>query len=346
MVSLTGLVHTEFFDHATSSYRIGPYTLIRPIGYGGHSVVYEATHPDKQGTLALKLVGVGKPITSVKPEDSDQGSGNEPTWIATVEKPVRRYTRDDIPIVTDKKEKARIEMMLNERRVLGILGEHENKITLEGQGEYILNIKTSKGEEQAFLMYAVYPYVKAIPTEYLESGVLSIEEILEIMLGVANAGAFCHEHEVIHCDIKPANILVDRLTYKPKLTDFGIALYVPDRKLQEGCGTPVYMSPEHVLGGMEYGSDVFSLGSTSFHMLTGIKPVDSDEKDTNKAKLEIALKIVHGEMDAYKIRIRSKSVRPEAPKRLVKLLKGIMANKIQDRPPMKEVASEVAAIKG
>ncbi|MBW2983907.1 serine/threonine protein kinase [Candidatus Woesearchaeota archaeon] len=344
MVTLTQVVTSEFLDRATRSYRIGPYILHRCIAYGGHSVVYEVTHPDKQGPLALKLAGVGKSITSVKPEDPSKGSDKESTWIATVEKPKRTYTRDDIPTVTDKKEKARVEMMMNERRILGILGEHENIASLEGQGEYILNIKTRKGEEKAFLMYAVYPRVKAIQTERLESGALSIEEVLEIMLGVANAGAYCHEHEVIHCDIKPANILVDRRTYKPKLTDFGIALYVPDGKLQGMLGSPVYMSPEHVIGAVEYKSDVFSLGSTSFHLLTGIQPIDSDEADTNKATFDIALKIAHGEMDAYNIPIRS--VRPEAPKRLVKLINGMMAKKIQDRPGMKEVASEVAATKG
>ena len=87
-------------------------------------------------------------------------------------------------------------------------------------------------------------------------------EVLRIVSKVAAALEYAHEHEVVHRDIKPGNIMLTT-SGQVKVTDFGIARLVPNSRTQTGVilGTPSYMSPEQVAGKKVDGrSDLFSLG--------------------------------------------------------------------------------------
>ena len=102
----------------------------------------------------------------------------------------------------------------------------------------------------------------------------SVSETIEITAQVAEALAFAHDRGVVHRDIKPPNIMLvgnDRV----KLMDFGIArVRQSDIKTETGVmlGTPRYMSPEQVSGRpTDHRSDVFSLGTVIYEMLTASK---------------------------------------------------------------------------
>ena len=99
---------------------------------------------------------------------------------------------------------------------------------------------------------------------------------LDLMIGVLRGLNYAHEHGVLHCDIKPANVLVDA-DGRARVTDFGIARDIsPAAPGEKGLvvGTPEYMSPEQIENPdrVDHRSDVFSAGVMFFEMLTGQLP--------------------------------------------------------------------------
>ncbi|QDY90042.1 serine/threonine protein kinase [Arthrobacter sp. UKPF54-2] len=111
----------------------------------------------------------------------------------------------------------------------------------------------------------------------LQDGPLRMPLVAAWMGDVAGALAHVHRKGVVHNDVKPANILVDRSASAgpaglAKLTDFGIATSSWHRPNHAGSGTPHYLSPEAVHGTTTTtASDVYALGLVTFECLTGIK---------------------------------------------------------------------------
>lgn len=111
--------------------------------------------------------------------------------------------------------------------------------------------------------------------DILDSGVvLPPATIADIAVQVADGLAFAHHNEVIHCDIKPANIMVlDSGTVK--IMDFGVArLPTGSRTFADNVlGSPRYISPEQIAGRpVDARSDIFALGAVLYEMLTGVPP--------------------------------------------------------------------------
>jgi serine/threonine protein kinase len=107
---------------------------------------------------------------------------------------------------------------------------------------------------------------------------LPIEEARRFLREVADALDYAHQRGVIHRDIKPDNILIDRESGRALVTDFGIAwaMEAASRLTATGIavGTPTYMSPEQAVGerALDGRSDVYSLGVVAYQMLTGRVP--------------------------------------------------------------------------
>ncbi len=98
---------------------------------------------------------------------------------------------------------------------------------------------------------------------------LDEERALEIAIDVAQGLKAAHQVGLVHADVKPANILLDRQGVA-KLVDFGIARVAGDAGAGKPYGTPQYVAPEVVLRRvMDHRSDIFSLGATLFHTLAG-----------------------------------------------------------------------------
>jgi len=107
---------------------------------------------------------------------------------------------------------------------------------------------------------------------------MSIRRAVELIEKVARTVHYAHEHGILHRDIKPGNILLDKKG-EPHLTDFGLARLVETEstvtRTLEVLGTPSYMAPEQAVGKnaqLTSATDVYGLGAVLYQLLTGHPP--------------------------------------------------------------------------
>lgn len=144
--------------------------------------------------------------------------------------------------------------------------------------------------EQDGLPYIIMPYMPGgTLREYIKShGCLSLAEAQSFLEQMAAALDYAHEHGCVHCDVKPANILLDGAG-NVQLSDFGIVHMMPAEAdpahpQQPAAkvpgvllGTPDYISPEQAMGKpLDGRSDIYSLGITLFFLLAGRPPFKAD----------------------------------------------------------------------
>jgi serine/threonine-protein kinase len=104
---------------------------------------------------------------------------------------------------------------------------------------------------------------------------LPFPAVRHCMVGILRALAHAHSKGVVHRDIKPSNVMLarDRVI---KITDFGLAKILKRAKKEgsdRASGTPLYMSPEQILGEpLDFRTDIYAFGGTVYHLLTGEPP--------------------------------------------------------------------------
>ncbi len=132
------------------------------------------------------------------------------------------------------------------------------------------------GEEHD-LAYIAMEFLKGrdlVP--YTKPGqLLPLPQVVSIVARVADALSYAHSNNVVHRDVKPANVMYEPESDQVKVTDFGIARITDSSKTKTGMvlGTPSYMSPEQLSGKKIDGrSDLFSLGVTLYQMTCGKLP--------------------------------------------------------------------------
>ena len=116
-------------------------------------------------------------------------------------------------------------------------------------------------------------------------GTLDVVHVMRVGQQVADALALAAESGLVHGDVKPENVLFDT-DGNAKLVDFGLAAMQGDS--DEIWGTPYYISPEKVRRQkIDYRADIYSLGGTLYHVLTGVPPFDGpDPTAVVKARFE------------------------------------------------------------
>lgn len=120
--------------------------------------------------------------------------------------------------------------------------------------------------------------------EKLTKGVLPEKEVLGLGVQIVKALEEAHEHGVVHCDLKPGNIMVTTSQQQVKLLDFGLAklMRISGAATTETVGhlctfggTLPYMSPEQLLGKIpDFRSDIYSVGAVLYEMATGRRPFE------------------------------------------------------------------------
>ncbi len=131
--------------------------------------------------------------------------------------------------------------------------------------------------------YFVMEYVdgRTVFDDITEKGPYTEDDAVRIGIETARALAHSHAKGFIHRDVKPKNIMMADSDNRAKLADMGLARAVSDREAAEAeagkaYGTPYYISPEQIRGEVDVDAraDIYSLGATLYHMVTGQVPFD------------------------------------------------------------------------
>lgn len=157
--------------------------------------------------------------------------------------------------------------------------EREARLAAQLSHPHVVAVFNLVADAETDSRWLVMEYVEGSTLAQLvrEHGAFTPEEAAPLIRQVADALVAAHAAGIVHRDVKPSNILVDRRR-QAKLTDFGIARVAADPALtQTGflTGSPAYLAPEVASG--ERGDeavDVWSLGATLFHVLAGRPPYD------------------------------------------------------------------------
>ncbi|MGC1374746.1 MAG: serine/threonine-protein kinase [Anaerolineales bacterium] len=136
---------------------------------------------------------------------------------------------------------------------------------------------------------------------------MPIPEAMMYMKALCSALGYAHANEVVHCDIKPGNVMINS-GGQIYLADFGIARHAQSTTTTiAGAGTPAYMAPEQIRGEqVTPATDVYELGILFFELLTGRRPFRGDEPES----------LAGGSTSGERIRYAHLNLQPVNPSRL------------------------------
>jgi len=165
---------------------------------------------------------------------------------------------------------------------------------------------------------------------------LAVPEIIDYAKQICRGLKYAHSRNIIHRDIKPQNILIDKNNVC-RLTDFGIAKIFAETNITMtgmAVGTPEYMSPEQAEGDeLDEQTDIYSLGIVIYEMLTKKPPF------TGSNPVAIAYKQVH------ELPVPPSALRKDTPKRLeLIVLKALKKNRMERYKSVKELLENLDTV--
>lgn len=164
-------------------------------------------------------------------------------------------------------------------KVVDLRAGHQDSFMREAEIGALLTEPDLVGADEAGVAgpfgWMAMPLLEGVPLSKMQrEPTFTFEERLRILIAVTEAVSRLHAHGVIHCDLKPGNVFITEQG-EVKLIDFGISVYDGERRPVPTAitGTPKYMAPEMIVGvEIECRSDVFSLGTLAYRVLSGTTP--------------------------------------------------------------------------
>lgn len=218
------------------------YNVIEKIGSGGFGDVYKVERSNIVGktTRALKVITLPRDDEYLEILNSMGGDKNKTN--AYFEKELNRVVNE-----------IRVFSLISEKDNHNIVSYYENDV--EQIGEYRYNIY--------ILMELLTPLNK-----WLQQNNITVEDGLNIGIGIANGLAICHKNNIVHRDIKLSNIFVSK-DGAFKLGDFGVSKNITNATMAHTIkGTPNYIAPEIYIGKSKYDNtvDIYSLGILMYYL--------------------------------------------------------------------------------
>ena len=266
--------------------QLGSYRLIRELGRGGMGIVFEAVHDDSQKRFAVKLLPW-------------RFAADMPRW-------EERFRREATTIA--RLRHANIVQVFS-------FGTHE------GYCYYVMQL--IDGVSLDFIIRQLRETTDVVYHDQFGLSRDSWLDFAKIGLQVALALAHAHDAGVLHNDVKPANLLLERNGHVV-VTDFGIGRRVEENVAgaeEHPVGTLRYMAPERLLGHCDARSDVYSLGLTLYELVTQ-KPAFAAEEKRQLMEL-----ILHTEATPLR------EIVPQMPPALETIILNAIAKEPEDRYP-------------
>lgn len=204
--------------------------------------------------------------------------------------------------------------------------EREAKLTASILHPNVVKVFTVGNEDGFFFIAMELVDATSLEQVIASSGELPEKEVLHVAHDVVAGLKAAHDEGLIHRDIKPGNMLVTG-DGTSKLVDFGLAVQQGgDDESEDLWATPYYVPPEKLEGEMDtYLGDIYSLGATLYHAITGKPPFEANTSSVEELK------------EIKKAEIDLKTKAPAASKPTVKLIERMMAHQPESRPQSYEL---------
>jgi tRNA A-37 threonylcarbamoyl transferase component Bud32 len=220
----------------------------------------------------------------------------------------------------DEEEDLRLQNLLAEARALARIN-HVHVVQIHSVGQH---------RDQAYIVMELVSGGPRLEEYAAGRDVLQERDALELLAAVAEGLGVAARAHLVHGDIKPQNILINAQGVA-KVVDFGLTHKVRQTGGSTVWGTPYYIAPERARGGAcDTRADIYSLGATVWHLLTGRPPFQG-----KTVREVVAARLRTGPPDV-------REVRPDVHEVTARLLRAMMAVNPTDRPASFERIAEDA----